>query len=107
MNSIETVTLRKVSVQANGIIRNERGYLIGRLVDDVGYESEHVKGISEDLEFVRELSNVINKYSKEGLGGNTPDFILASLLAQVLGDYGDAVRWREALASANKKSIHR
>ena len=44
MDSIETIEL-KVEIQANGIIRNEKGRLIGRLVDDVDFESEHVKGL--------------------------------------------------------------
>ena len=44
-NSIETITLNNVDVQANGIIRNSKGRLIGRLVDDVEFESEHIKGL--------------------------------------------------------------
>lgn len=43
--SIETFTLNNVEVQANGIIRNEKGRLIARLVDDVDFEGEHIKGI--------------------------------------------------------------
>ncbi len=39
---IETKKLQ-VEVQANGIIRNaQSGYLIGRLVDDVNYDSPHL-----------------------------------------------------------------
>lgn len=46
MASIETVILQNVEVQQNGIIRNSKGRLIGRLVDDVEYRGEHVKGLS-------------------------------------------------------------
>ena len=42
-SSIETVILQNVQVQANGIIRNEKGYFIGRLLDDIDFEGEHVK----------------------------------------------------------------
>lgn len=43
---IETVILDRVEVQQNGIIRNEKGYLIGRLVSGIEYEGEHVKGLN-------------------------------------------------------------
>ena len=46
MNHINTVILRNVEVQENGIIRNEKGYLIGRLVDSVDFKGEHVSGIA-------------------------------------------------------------
>jgi hypothetical protein len=45
MDSIETVTLQDVEVQANGIVRNEKGYLIARLVDGVNFHSEHVRAL--------------------------------------------------------------
>ena len=41
-NTIATKQLL-VTVQENGIIRNNHGYLIGRLVKDIDYESEHLK----------------------------------------------------------------
>lgn len=50
MDTIESVILNKVEVQENGIIRNEKGYLIGRLVDGVEYESEHIKGLNKDID---------------------------------------------------------
>mgnify|MGYP001568079613 FL=1 len=46
MDTIETVKLNNVEVQANGIIRNSKGRLIGRLVDGVEYEGEHIKGLN-------------------------------------------------------------
>ena len=47
MDTIETIILNRVEVQQNGIIRNEKGRLIGRLVDGVSYDSEHVKGLNK------------------------------------------------------------
>lgn len=43
-DAIKTYTLSNVTVQENGIIRNESGYLIGRLCDDVEFEGQHVRG---------------------------------------------------------------
>lgn len=42
--AIETIKI-EVEIQANGIIRNMNGRLIARLVDDVDFESEHVKNL--------------------------------------------------------------
>jgi hypothetical protein len=50
MNSIESVKLKNVEVQINGIIRNEKGMLIGRLVDGMDYKSEHVSGLATTIE---------------------------------------------------------
>ena len=47
MDSIETTKLNNVEVQANGIIRNSKGRLIGRLVDGVDYNGEHIKGLNK------------------------------------------------------------
>jgi len=41
-NDIESVTLNGVEIQQNGIIRNSKGRLIGRL-DGIEYASEHVQ----------------------------------------------------------------
>lgn len=54
-NTIESVTLQDVEVQENGIIRNEKGRLIGRLVDDVEFESEHVKGLKRGGSYMTDL----------------------------------------------------
>ena len=37
------VKTRVVDIQENGIIRNEDGYIIGRLVDEIGFDSEHLQ----------------------------------------------------------------
>lgn len=46
--SIKTYTLNNVGVQQNGIIRNEKGYIIARLVDGIDFEGEHIEGIKVD-----------------------------------------------------------
>jgi len=43
-----TVTLNGVIIQENGIIRNNKGHLIGRLVDMVNFESEHIQNVKEE-----------------------------------------------------------
>lgn len=47
MSIIDSVILNNVEVQSNGIIRNKKGRLIGRLVDSVDYYGEHVFGVRE------------------------------------------------------------
>ena len=37
--------LNNVEVQQNGIIRNEKGRLIARLVDGIDFEGEHIAGV--------------------------------------------------------------
>ena len=51
ISSIETVTLQNVEVQQNGIIRNSKGHLIGRLVDSVDFEGEYIKLLNESSEY--------------------------------------------------------
>lgn len=68
MSGIETVLLNNVEVQANGIIRNEKGRLIARLVDSCGYESEHIKGLSvshtpPEEEWVEKVSEAAHNVS--------------------------------------------
>lgn len=45
-------------------------------------------------DFRDELSNIINRYSREN-GSNTPDFILAAYLDNCLAAFDLAVRTRE------------
>ena len=45
---IESVVLDGVFVQANGVIRNKNGYMIGRLSEDVEYHSEHVRDLKRE-----------------------------------------------------------
>jgi len=42
---VEGVTLTDVFIQSNGIIRNSKGYLIGRLSGSNLFETEHVKDL--------------------------------------------------------------
>lgn len=44
--------------------------------------------------FLGELGTVLNRYSKENLS-DTPDFVLAQFLNNVLSAYGDAVKKRD------------
>ncbi len=46
-------------------------------------------------EFVKAISEVVNRYSIEN-GSNTPDFILADYIADVVDAWNEAVRRREA-----------
>lgn len=43
--------LNGVIVQENGIIRNSRGYLIGRISDEIGFESDHLKDPPKRISF--------------------------------------------------------
>ncbi len=56
MNDVcKTKHLRKVEVQENGIIRNEKGRIIARLIDDVDFNSEHLSTeISNAMDALRE-----------------------------------------------------
>jgi hypothetical protein len=57
MNScIRTKTLT-VDIQENGIIRNKKGYLIGRLSDEVDFDGEHIveKQVVTNLPTAEEL----------------------------------------------------
>ena len=49
--------------------------------------------------FVRELSDLINKHSMEN-GSDTPDFILAGFLSDVLTSWNLAVKRREEWRSS-------
>jgi len=40
-----TVTLNGVIIQENGIIRNNKGNIIGRLIDTVNFESKHIQNV--------------------------------------------------------------
>lgn len=44
MDTIETISLN-VLIQENGIIRNQNGHIIGRLSNDLEFNSEHIKGL--------------------------------------------------------------
>ena len=59
-DSIKTVMLNGVEIQENGIVRNSKGRLIARLVDDVFFEEEHVAGMDEKT-MKKELQSVEEK----------------------------------------------
>jgi predicted phage tail protein len=87
MDTTDSVILNNVEVQANGIIRNEKGRYIGMLINDVEYEGEHIKGVKVDMpDFKKDLVQIINKHSVES-GSNTPDFLLAEYLIDCLKAY--------------------
>ena len=123
--AIRTVTLSQVEIQENGIIRNEAGYLIGRLVDRVEFDSKHIQKPEKILEeavvlqtaepapednptehrrrFAAELRNIINRYGIEN-GSDTPDLILAEYLAGCLDVFDAAVNTREKWYGRNKEN---
>lgn len=63
--SIETVILNNVEVQQNGIIRNSKGRLIGRLVISVDYEGEHIKKLDDGVG-IEKLLRELRKDKTEG-----------------------------------------
>lgn len=66
-------------------------------------ESGMVSADSSGAKFQRELSNLINKYSKES-GSNTNDFILAEYLVQSLEVFDYVTRYRDDVkGSANSQ----
>ena len=96
MDTIETTTLNRVDIQANGIIRNNKGRLIGRLVEDMPYSGEHVRGNAINKDFRRELKELINKYSLENRS-DTNDFLLSDYLVLCLDNFGYIVKYRDQL----------
>jgi hypothetical protein len=64
-NMINSIILNNVEIQENGIIRNEKGYLIGRLVPEIDYMGEHCFGLRDlptpkEPRWKEELSNLFN-----------------------------------------------
>ncbi len=53
-----------------------------------------------DSKFQRELTDLINKYSKEN-GSDTNDFVLAEYLCQSLKAFDYAVRYRDDVKGIN------
>lgn len=71
----------------------------GEPIDDLVIAREPLP----DLE--RDLAEVLNRYSAEGmLGGNTPDFVLANLLVENLKTFGVASRARDAFKAKDEQS---
>ena len=83
-DSIETVTLNNVEVQANGIIRNSAGYLIGRLVDSVSFQGQHVRGFIPKEAPKREKIEPL-KYNVEDIfGGPLHDREVVSKINEII-----------------------
>lgn len=57
-------------------------------------------------EFRKELSKLINKYSKEN-GSNTPDYILARYLDDCLKNFDKTIKLREVHESDNPRKTSR
>ena len=64
--------------------------------DDAVFRVTYVPALTsvEEPSFERELASLINKYSLEGMS-DTPDFILAGFLQNVLTDWNRATRARD------------
>jgi hypothetical protein len=60
--------------------------------------------ISTETQFYRELSSLLNRYSKEN-GSNTPDFLLASYLTGCLRTFNSIVTAREEWYKREKNPI--
>ena len=56
--------------------------------------SEMKEEVEKEVNFRKELSDVINRHSKEN-GSNTPDFILGEYLERCLFAFDEAIRDRE------------
>jgi len=62
---IKTKTIQSVLIQENGIIRNSKGYLIGRLVGEIDFNLEHINDKDNTADCMKYLAKVIN---------NEPDY---------------------------------
>lgn len=65
ISSLEAVILNSVVIQSNGIIRNSKGRLIGRLVDSVVFEGEHIKKLNDGVG-IEKLLQELRKDKTEG-----------------------------------------
>ena len=64
-NAIKAKNISSVTIQGNGIIRNSKGYLIARLVDDVKFDSEH---LNDDDNVAMALDIIRDAMIKDGGG---------------------------------------
>lgn len=60
--------------------------------------------VHDSMEFDRELSYLINRYSQEN-GSDTPDWILAKYLNDCLANWNHAVSAREKWYGRDKKPV--
>lgn len=77
---IHTKILNNVCVQENGIIRDNSGYLIGRLCDDVQYKQLQDESGSLLTQCKNEIDRLakflMKKYPKEITGGSAVDIAI-------------------------------
>ena len=64
---IKTKVIQSVIIQENGIIRNSRGYLIGRL-SGINFSSEHIHEDDNTGDCIKYLSKVINSDDEYAYG---------------------------------------
>ena len=115
---IKTYILNNVEIQQNGIIRNSEGYLIGRLVDNVDFEGEHIKDLSvtplkdtvKEIDILDSVNSqdsvmttsmrIINKVNELVVAFNTLKAILGK--HKVIGDTTYGLGYAEADKLANE-----
>ncbi|MBW1812110.1 MAG: hypothetical protein JRJ39_00180 [Deltaproteobacteria bacterium] len=87
----KTVTMNEMIIQENGIIRNKKGYLVGRLVSEIEFNSEHIQGEKGMEPFREELEQLINKHSIENYC-DMPDFLMADMICGFIDTVGASVK---------------
>jgi hypothetical protein len=72
----------------------------------VGTATQHgIDKLNRSNDFCTELEHLINKYSQEKEGGNTPDFLLAEYLRNCMRVFDQAVRARDRWYGHNEEPI--
>ena len=59
--AIKTKQIQSVVIQENGIIRNSKGYLIGRLVSGINFDSDHLNESDSTAYCMEYLSGALRK----------------------------------------------
>ena len=97
---IKTYILNNVEIQQNGIIRNSEGYLIGRLVDNVDFEGEHIKDLSvtppKDTVKEIELLEFRKDYNQKDLLDNRDITKIGKKVNEIIEN------WNNTLKASNK-----
>ena len=55
-------------IQENGIIRNSKGYLIGRLSSEVNFDSEHINDADNTADCMKYLSKALSRDDEYAYG---------------------------------------